>query len=181
MSFPLTVLCSLLLFHSLSTQCIYTENYWHNKPESEWPASISTNRLCNQSWFSMFQQKNGSLWNTTFREICVASLNNFSGGEVSEIWKGMEVGCGDRERWRDSWEIILPRLLEGVKKFNRGVGKFPLCPLTFSPSFSHEDLMQAEIDRLHWYIRIMALWSLILTAALVILARRVTTNRLFTT
>lgn len=177
MFFPLTLLVTLLFLHTHCTQCIYGENYWHSKPEKEWPLPVRTNSLCNQSWFSAFQQKNGSLWNTTFREICVASLNNFAGDEVAEIWKGMEVGCSDRVRWADMWEIILPRLLGPIRAYNRGVGKLPLCPLTLSPSFSEVDALKEAFDTLNFYIRIISLWCLVLTAALVILIKK--TNRLF--
>lgn len=169
MSFLLIIISTLVL-PLIEGHCIYTENYWYNRPLEEWPSGVRNYTLCNQSWYTLFQttSKNTTLWNNTFRELCVASLNHYEGPEVEEVWKGMEGGCLYEARWKDAWQVVLPRFMSEVEKYNRGTGKHPLCPLT-SPSL----VESPRSDELQLYVRVLALWCLILTAAVAFLIKRV--------
>lgn len=129
------ILLLIFLIHFIDTHCIFTENYWKHRELKEWPKGLQSRILCNHSWFELLHLRNNTLWNRTFREICITNLNNYTEGieKGEEVLKGMEVMCNFTERWRDSWEIILPELMDGIIKYNRGLSEHPLCPLTHSP------------------------------------------------
>ena len=131
----LTILTLALLIHLSHGHCVFTENYWKSRKLNEWPVRLQTKTLCNNTWFELLHTKSDTLWNRTFREICIANLNNYAKGieKGEEVLKGMKIMCNFTERWKDSWEIVLPAFMNDMKNYNRGLSIHPLCPLTHLP------------------------------------------------
>lgn len=179
----LTLMVALLINLSRG-YCVFTENYWRNRQLDEWPISLQNKTLCNQSWSSLLHHhhENRSLWNRTFREICVTNLNNFTTGieRGEEILKGMEGMCGDEVRWRKAWEIVLPRMMDEIQKYNRGLFTgHPLCPLTNSPSIPSSSttngivkLREDDTNDFKFYILVLVLLTIFIVPLLVILTKK---------
>lgn len=187
------VLFFLLSFiPSYESHCIYTKGYWKNKGIDEWPTSISQDILCGETWHYLYitHYHNNSLWNTTFRSICTALLNNCSKqiGNISlSVLKTMGNQCHNKSGWSVEWKLLIPGIMKEVEVFNNGVGDDPLCPLshtsTTNPTQKHERLYtlttEESLQRIQLHTKIIyGLCAVQFIISLVLLRKMVITSRL---
>lgn len=176
------ILLLCLMIHTISTHCVLGENYWRQRSLEEWPPSLQNRTLCNETWFSLLRNtRNTTHWHRVFREICVAHLNKFTQGieKAEEVLREMEHGvCGEergREKWGEAWAIVLPRFMEEIRQFNRGLNPgHPFCPLTLSPSYNTSLVPPPSVvDVDHkFYIILLVLLTIFIVPLLVILTKR---------
>lgn len=174
------VLFLLGLFTMAKGGCIYSEEFWRNASIEEWPFPQSELMLCGESWFTLFSQKGDGLWNNTFEQICLGSLNGYPydlGQRVALLLHGMESDCDNKTRWEKHWKKNpggIHSLLKEVAHFNAG----PLCATTGRPTQIHERLSnlnhEEEVGLTHTYLKALLFLSLLTIVILLLMTKRLT-------
>ena len=170
----------VLLSSLVGARCVFPEEYWRNASFQEWPYPQSEFELCGENWFTLFSQKGDGLWNKTFAQICLGSLNGYTydlGQRVMLLLHGMESDCDNKSHWEQHWLKNpggIHSLLKEIALFNEG----PLCPNTPRPTQIHERLdnlnQEEEIGRMHTYLRILLFLSVVTIVILLIMTKRLT-------
>lgn len=174
------ILTVLSLFTLVESRCVYSEQYWRNASIQEWPFPQSELMLCGESWFTLFSLSGDGLWNRTFAQICLGSLNGYPydlGQRVALLLHGMESDCENKTRWEKHWLKNpggIHSLMKEVAYFNTG----PLCATTGRPTQIHERLdnlnQEEELGLMQTYLKALLFLSLSTIVILLLMTKRLT-------
>ena len=168
------------LFAKSEGRCVFPESYWRNATMEQWPYPQNEFALCGESWFTLFSHKGEGLWNRTFAQICLGSLNGYPydlGQRVMLLLHGMESDCENKSRWEQHWSKNpggIHSLLKEIALFNEG----PQCPNTPRPTQIHERLdnlsQEEELGRMQTYLKILLFLSVATIGILLFMTKRLT-------